>query len=74
MEQIIIGSNEGDPIWIGHITYQIRVDSRDPETVWIDQLAGGELDRTYGPFWSIYSAQKLIERWQSEGCQYCLVR
>jgi hypothetical protein len=66
MEQIIIGSNEGDPIWIDHITYKIRVDSRDPETIWIDQLAGGELDRTYGPFWSIYSARELIERWQQE--------
>jgi hypothetical protein len=48
------------------ITYKIRVDSRDPETIWIDQVADGELDRTYGPFWSIYSAQKLIERWQQE--------
>jgi hypothetical protein len=48
------------------ITYNIRADSRDPETIWIVQLAGGELDRTYGPFWSIYSAQKLIDRWQQE--------
>jgi hypothetical protein len=48
------------------VTYNIRVDSRDPETIWVDQLAGGELDRTYGPFWSIYSARELIKRWQQE--------
>jgi hypothetical protein len=48
------------------ITYNIRVDSRDPETIWIDQFASGELDRAYGPFWSIYSARELIDRWQQQ--------
>ena len=42
------------------VTYQIR----PQETVFfIDQLVDGQLDRSYGPFWSQEAAKALIERW-----------
>jgi hypothetical protein len=50
------------------ITYSIRIDA-DPEIVWIDQLSNGTLDRSYGPYWSIWSATNQINKW--EACGQC---
>jgi hypothetical protein len=43
------------------VTYQIRYQGT---LFFIDQFADGELDKSYGPFWSQDAAQSLVKRWK----------
>jgi hypothetical protein len=43
------------------VTYQIRPQE---SLFFIDQFANGELDKSYGPFWSQEAAKALINRWE----------
>lgn len=47
------------------VTYQIRVDARDWDIIWIDQYLVGTLVRTHGPYFSLWEAGNQIRKWEA---------